>query len=152
MSQDMWKDAPEWAMWAAMDSNESWYWFERKPYIGDHYFLEYSGDIEPFEYEPCDDWRESLTPRPDNYIDDMWPEWKQPESPRESQIGGNHYKDMPIQPIEYIAVNGLSFLQGSVVKYVSRYKAKGGLQDLEKAKHCIDLMIEFDYGNNGGEV
>jgi hypothetical protein len=59
---------------------------------------------------------------------------------------------MPIQPIEYIAVNGLSFLQGSVVKYVSRYKAKGGLQDLEKAKHCIDLMIEFDYGNNGGEV
>jgi hypothetical protein len=110
----------------------------------------------------ADDYRESRTPRPDNYIDAMWPEWqqhinsmcpelKQPESPREAQVGGNHYKDMPIQPIEYISVNGLSFLQGSVVKYVSRYKAKGGLQDLEKAKHCIDLMIEFEYRNQDDE-
>jgi hypothetical protein len=148
----MWKDAPEWAMWAAMDSNFKWYWFEKKPCIDGGYFVEYSGDCEEFEYEPCEDWRESLTPRPDNFIEDMWPEWKQQESPRSEQVGGNHYKDMTIQPIEYIAVNGLSFLQGSVVKYVSRYKAKGGLQDLEKAKHCIDLMIEFEYGSNGGEA
>jgi hypothetical protein len=148
---DMWKDAPEWAMWAAMDANMSWYWFEEKPHIDGKYFVS-NGEYDEFEHEPCQNWRESLTPRPDNYHEDMWPEWKKPESPREEQVGGNHYKDMPIQPVEYIAVNELSFLQGSVVKYVIRYKAKGGLQDLEKARHCIDLMIEFEYGNNGGKA
>jgi hypothetical protein len=146
MSQDMWKDAPKWAMWAAMDDDGQWYWYRQKPEMRDMEW-KWTEDSEPFSYLDADNWRESLTPRPDNFIEEMWPEWKQPESPREAQIGGNHYKDMPIQPIEYIAVNGLSFLQGSVVKYVSRYKAKGGLQDLEKAKHCIDLMIEFEYGN-----
>jgi hypothetical protein len=147
MSQDMWKDAPEWAMWLAQDSDGEQWFFENRPVWDDYsYWIPDDGEYESIGYE-CNGGEHTLTPRPDNYIEDMWPEWKQPESPREAQVGGNHYKDMVIQPIEYIAVNGLSFLQGSVVKYVSRYKAKGGLQDLEKAKHCIDLMIEFDYGN-----
>lgn len=59
------------------------------------------------------------------------------------QIGGDHYAKMAIQPWEYAEQNDLSFLQGSVVKYVSRYKDKGGIQDLKKAIHCIELMISI---------
>lgn len=59
------------------------------------------------------------------------------------QIGGNHYKNLPIQPIEFSMKNNLDACQASVVKYICRYKEKNGVQDLEKAKHYIDLMIEF---------
>lgn len=61
------------------------------------------------------------------------------------QVGGNHYKDMKIQPIEYIHGNNLPFIEGSIIKYVSRHKAKNGKQDLEKARHFIDLLIELEY-------
>ena len=61
-----------------------------------------------------------------------------------TQIGGSHYSDMAIQPIEFIHKNNLSFIQGNVIKYVCRYKSKGGIQDLNKAKHYIDLLIEFE--------
>lgn len=64
---------------------------------------------------------------------------------KEIQVGGNHYKDLKIQPIEYIHANGLNFLEGNVVKYITRHRKKNGKQDLEKAKHCIDLLIEFEY-------
>ena len=60
------------------------------------------------------------------------------------QTGGNHYKNMAIQPAEYAEKNGLSLLEGNVVKYISRWKLKGApLADLLKAKHCIDLLIEL---------
>ena len=60
------------------------------------------------------------------------------------QTGGTHYKDMVIQPAEYAEQNGLSLLEGNVVKYISRWKKKGKpLEDLTKAKHCIDLLIEI---------
>ena len=60
------------------------------------------------------------------------------------QTGGNHYKSMLIQPAEYAEKNGLSLLEGNVVKYISRWKLKGKpLEDLTKAKHCIDLLIEL---------
>ena len=65
-----------------------------------------------------------------------------------TQIGGNHYSDMVIQPIEFIHKNNLSFIQGNVIKYVCRYKSKGDIQDLNKAKHYIDLLIEFEEENN----
>ena len=64
---------------------------------------------------------------------------------KEIQVGGNHYKDLKIQPIEYIHANGLNFLEGNVVKYITRHRKKNGKQDLVKAKHCIDLLIEFEY-------
>ena len=64
------------------------------------------------------------------------------------QIGGNHYSNMTIQPTELIHKNGLSFIQGNVIKYVCRYKSKGGIEDLQKAKHYIDLLIEFEEENN----
>jgi hypothetical protein len=62
----------------------------------------------------------------------------------QTQTGGTHYKNMAIQPAEYAEKNGLSLLEGNVVKYITRWKLKGQpLSDLEKAKHCIDLLIEI---------
>ena len=60
------------------------------------------------------------------------------------QVGGDHYSKLAIQPVTYINANGLSYLQGNVIKYVTRYKDKNGLQDLQKAKHYIDMLIELE--------
>jgi hypothetical protein len=62
----------------------------------------------------------------------------------EKQVGGSHYRDMVIQPVEYILANGLGFIEGSVIKYVSRHKSKGGVEDLRKARHFLDLLIEHE--------
>ncbi len=59
-----------------------------------------------------------------------------------SQVGGNHYERMKIEPIEYILANKLDFCEGNVIKYVSRYKHKNGIQDLKKAKHYLELLIK----------
>ena len=70
-----------------------------------------------------------------------------PESstnPLDIQISGDHYKSLPIQPVEYIHANKIPFIEGCVIKYVSRWRSKGGLKDLEKAKHFIDLLIELE--------
>ena len=64
---------------------------------------------------------------------------------RERQVGGSHYRNYAIQPIEYIVANGLSFLAGNVVKYVTRYKDKNGLEDINKAIHYLELIKEFEY-------
>jgi hypothetical protein len=61
------------------------------------------------------------------------------------QIGGDHYSTFAIQPSEFIHRNGIGFLAGNVIKYVCRYKAKNGRQDLEKARHYIDLLLEWEY-------
>lgn len=63
-----------------------------------------------------------------------------------TQIQGTHYKDMPIQPVEFVYKNNLDFLQGSVIKYVCRFRSKNGKEDLMKARHFIDLLIELEYG------
>ena len=61
------------------------------------------------------------------------------------QVGGNHYSKMAIQPVEYINANKLTYLQGNVVKYISRYNHKGKpLEDLQKARHYIDMLIELE--------
>lgn len=67
---------------------------------------------------------------------------KQSGSVFDKQIGGSHYKNMPIQPIEFIMKNNLGFCEGNIIKYICRYKDKNGLQDLEKAKHYIEMLIE----------
>jgi carbonic anhydrase/acetyltransferase-like protein (isoleucine patch superfamily) len=59
------------------------------------------------------------------------------------QVGGTHYKDLAIQPVEYCQRNNLGFCESSVVKYVTRHKAKAGVEDLKKARHFIDLLIEM---------
>lgn len=60
------------------------------------------------------------------------------------QVGGDHYKKMPIQPLEFIAKNNLDFFQGCVIKYILRYKDKNGVEDLKKAIHFIEMMIEME--------
>jgi hypothetical protein len=60
------------------------------------------------------------------------------------QISGDHYKDMPIQPAQYIHANAMGYFEGNVVKYVSRWRKKNGIADLEKAKHYIELLIEME--------
>ena len=62
--------------------------------------------------------------------------------PSEKQVGGSHYKDMPIQPSEYITKNGLGWYEGNAIKYITRYKTKGGKQDIEKAIHYLELLLE----------
>lgn len=67
-----------------------------------------------------------------------------PASALETQVGGSHYKDMAIQPMEYSMANKLDACQHTAIKYVTRFRQKGGIQDLEKAKHVIDMLIEFE--------
>lgn len=64
-----------------------------------------------------------------------------PKSPTDKQVGGTHYQ-LPIQPIEYILANGLGYCEANVVKYVSRWRNKGGIQDLKKAIHYLEMLIE----------
>lgn len=63
------------------------------------------------------------------------------------QIGGDHYRNMKIQPLEYSMANGLNAAEHSVVKYVSRHRNKGGKQDLEKAIDMLHKLIAFEYGD-----
>jgi hypothetical protein len=58
------------------------------------------------------------------------------------QVGGSHYKKYKIQPVDFIIKNNLDFCQGCVIKYVLRFKEKGGVEDLLKAKHYIELLID----------
>jgi hypothetical protein len=58
------------------------------------------------------------------------------------QIGGNHYKKYKIQPVEFIIKNNIGFCEGNIIKYILRFKEKGGVIDLEKAKHYIELLID----------
>jgi hypothetical protein len=65
----------------------------------------------------------------------------------EKQPGGDHYRTMAIQPIEYILKNELGYMEANVVKYVSRHKSKNGAEDIKKAIHYLEMILEFQYGN-----
>jgi Protein of unknwon function (DUF3310) len=62
----------------------------------------------------------------------------------DTQIGGTHYKNFAIEPIEFIYKNGIGFCEGNAIKYLVRWREKGGKQDLLKAKHYIDLLLEME--------
>jgi len=68
-----------------------------------------------------------------------------PQSALDKQVSGNHYKDCGIQPIEYIHANGLSYLEGNVIKYTTRHSKKNGKQDILKAIHYLELILEMEY-------
>ena len=59
----------------------------------------------------------------------------------ETQVGGTHYQ-LPIQPVEYIIKNNLGYIEGNIIKYITRYKNKNGVEDLKKAQHYIKMLIE----------
>lgn len=69
---------------------------------------------------------------------------KNETSPMEVQIGGDHYKRMKIQPMEFSMRNGLDACQHTAIKYIARFRLKGGIEDLVKAKHVIDMLIAFE--------
>ena len=58
------------------------------------------------------------------------------------QIGGTHYSNLAIEPIDFITANNLGFCEGNIVKYIARWKAKNGIEDLKKARWYIDFLIE----------
>lgn len=65
-------------------------------------------------------------------------------TPLDVQVGGDHYKKLPIQPIEYAMANKLDACQFNIVRYVTRFRDKNGIQDLEKARHTLDILIELE--------
>lgn len=69
---------------------------------------------------------------------------KRPEQVFSERIAGDHYRTMGIQPAEYAYYNELGFLEGNIIKYVTRWKKKNGIEDLRKARNYIDLLISFE--------
>lgn len=61
------------------------------------------------------------------------------------QTGGNHYKDLVIQPVEFIHANNIPFIEGCVIKYVVRHKSKNGAEDIKKAIHFLQMLLELEY-------
>lgn len=62
----------------------------------------------------------------------------------DTQVAGDHYKKLKIQPVEYIYANNIGYLEGNVIKYITRWRDKGGNADLLKARHYIDLLLELE--------
>ena len=121
---------------------------------GYHYF--FSGASIGFEWSVL--WQRHTHPEELPFIDDeplqsLNDQYAEIEKVRQSawqkQEGGSHYKNLKIQPMQYALENKLDYAQANVVKYVTRHKEKNGKEDLLKAIHNIELMIEFYYG--GGE-
>lgn len=69
-------------------------------------------------------------------------------SANDTQHGGTHYKDSAIQPWDFIASNKLGYFEGNVVKYVARWRKKNGLEDLKKAQHYLQKLIEVEFGES----
>ena len=162
-------DWPENLPYAAQDklTLKVFFYSQEPKKIGELY-LPVAGELYySFEHcEPCKQWRKSIVTR-----DEFVKRWNKrissetnattPPAPQESpteetkqikqevkatdtQIGGNHYTKLAIQPMRYSMENGLDALQHTVIKYVTRFRDKNGIEDLEKAKHCIDMLIEFE--------
>lgn len=68
-------------------------------------------------------------------------------NPLDKQIGGSHYKSLKIQPIEYITANGMGFIEGNIVKYITRHHAKNGADDIKKVIHYCELLLSTKYGD-----
>lgn len=66
-------------------------------------------------------------------------------NPLNTQVGGSHYKDCKIQPIEFIHANNLGFMEGCVVKYAARHKQKNGAEDIKKIIHYANLILKLEY-------
>lgn len=67
----------------------------------------------------------------------------------ERQVGGDHYTKLGMQPIEYILANNLEFVEGCVVKYITRWRDKGGVEDLKKVQHYVQYLIDREEQGKG---
>lgn len=74
--------------------------------------------------------------------------WRNNMSANDIQIAGSHYKAKAIQHWDYIASNELGYFEGNIVKYVSRWREKGGVDDLRKARHYLEKLIELNVLEN----
>lgn len=70
---------------------------------------------------------------------------QKPASLETTQYGGSHYKGMVIEPAEYIHKNGINFLAGNAIKYASRYEVKNGAEDVKKAIHYLQMVLDMKY-------
>jgi len=81
----------------------------------------------------------------DGMSEQAWEESMEQVDALMKQVGGNHYASMAIQPVEFIVANNLTFLEGNVVKYISRHHAKNGADDVRKAIHYCELILRMIY-------
>lgn len=65
-----------------------------------------------------------------------------------NQVGGNHYSRLSIQPMEYALANNFNYCESLVLRYLSRHRRKAGREDIEKAIHCLELLMDHEYGGN----
>jgi hypothetical protein len=61
-----------------------------------------------------------------------------------TQIGGSHYSKLALQPVEFIYKNDIPYIEGNIIKYVVRWRDKNGIDDLRKARHYLDMLIELE--------
>jgi hypothetical protein len=90
---------------------------------------------------------ESMAPNPTYKLDERKADRRAGEDRRDAlsvQVGGDHYKKMAIQPVEFIRANNIGYFEGNVIKYVCRHQNKDGLRDLKKARHYLDMLIEWE--------
>ena len=66
----------------------------------------------------------------------------------DKQISGDHYSKMKMQPMEFSMANKLDACQHTIIKYTCRFRDKNGIEDLRKAKHCLELLAQFEYGED----
>lgn len=67
------------------------------------------------------------------------------ESALSRQVAGGHYKSLPIQPVEFCQRNKLLFCESAAIKYICRHRDKGGADDIRKAIHFLELLLELEY-------
>ena len=70
----------------------------------------------------------------------LMPQPAKATDPKLTQVGGDHYKSMAIQPIDYITQNNLGWCEGNIVKYITRWKQKGGVSDIDKVIHYAEIL------------
>tara|TARA_R110000737_G_scaffold75119_3_gene104599 strand:- start:767 stop:1150 length:384 start_codon:yes stop_codon:yes gene_type:complete len=75
---------------------------------------------------------------------------KKPVHPMDTQVGGGHYKDYVIQPLEFITKNNIPFIEGNIIKYITRWKDKNGVEDLKKVIHYTQLLAQLEGLNLDG--
>lgn len=117
------------------DKDNKWYTIHVDHQRGEVYFLPERGDPLKSIYRWSEKFWRNIETRP-----------IQKESPKDTQVGGTHYKDMKIQPGEFIRANNLGWYEANVVKYVCRHKTKNGQEDIKKAIHYLELLLE-EYNN-----
>jgi len=73
---------------------------------------------------------------------------QEPATPLDTQVGGDHYMKMKIQPVEYIYANEMPYMDGNVVKYISRHRSKNGAEDVRKAIQYCQMILQMEYGED----